>query len=105
MVFFYNIRVLISIVGFSPEENMSRVAVQTESRLIIEENSPQSPSFQDRCLRHQEDYPFLCFTVKHPIPSLLVMSQYADDEYTLPMCVHHDASKHVCDHLDTANKT
>ncbi|GFV55603.1 hypothetical protein TNCV_1820901 [Trichonephila clavipes] len=34
------------------------------------------------------------------VPSLQVMSQNDDDEYTLSMCVPHDAFKYVCDYLD-----
>ncbi|GFT28039.1 hypothetical protein TNCV_644301 [Trichonephila clavipes] len=29
-----------------------------------------------------------------------MMGQYDDDERTLPMCAHHDATKHECDHLN-----
>ncbi|GFV29458.1 hypothetical protein TNCV_2022151 [Trichonephila clavipes] len=41
----------------------------------------------------------------HPIPSRQVIGQYHEDECTLPMCVHHDAAKHGCDHLDVVNRT
>ncbi|GFV92643.1 hypothetical protein TNCV_1374941 [Trichonephila clavipes] len=34
-----------------------------------------------------------------------MMGQYDHDEYTLPMCVHHAAAKHGCDHPDAVNKT
>ncbi|GFU39837.1 hypothetical protein TNCV_1950031 [Trichonephila clavipes] len=40
VVLFDNVRGLISTPGFSPDESTSRVTVQTESRLITEENSP-----------------------------------------------------------------
>ncbi|GFX82753.1 hypothetical protein TNCV_1194281 [Trichonephila clavipes] len=41
----------------------------------------------------------------YPIPSRQVMGQYDEDECTLPMCVHHIAAKHGCDHLDAVNRT
>ncbi|GFX49851.1 hypothetical protein TNCV_784141 [Trichonephila clavipes] len=33
------------------------------------------------------------------------MSQYDEEECTLPMCVHLDAAKHGCDHLDAVKRT
>ncbi|GFU87014.1 hypothetical protein TNCV_4840601 [Trichonephila clavipes] len=64
MILFYNVRGPISTPGFSPDENTSRVAVQTESRLTIAENPIQRSSVQDRCSRHYSRLSFLWFTVK-----------------------------------------
>ncbi|GFU62150.1 hypothetical protein TNCV_2473851 [Trichonephila clavipes] len=33
------------------------------------------------------------------------MGKYDDHECALPMCVHHEAAKHECDHLDAVNRT
>ncbi|GFW57145.1 hypothetical protein TNCV_540621 [Trichonephila clavipes] len=33
------------------------------------------------------------------------MGQHGDDEYTLPVYIHHDAAKHGCNRLDAVNRT
>ncbi|GFT23714.1 hypothetical protein TNCV_3511761 [Trichonephila clavipes] len=38
------------------------------------------------------------------MPSLEMMGKYGDDECMLPMCVHHDATIHRYDLLDTVNR-
>ncbi|GFT22776.1 hypothetical protein TNCV_1856461 [Trichonephila clavipes] len=44
-------------------------------------------------------------TIQHPHTSRQVMGQYDENECMLPMCVHHDAAKNGCDHLDAVNRT
>ncbi|GFS51840.1 hypothetical protein TNCV_2959391 [Trichonephila clavipes] len=41
----------------------------------------------------------------YSIPSCQVMGQCDDSKCMMPMCVPHNAAKHGCDHLDSANRT